>query len=527
MPRPLAFSLLLAFAVLSPVGVAHADRVASRTSGTLGSDVFSGGPGFDTVDYSSRLCDVTVTIGDGLANDGCSGEGDNVTGDIEHVIGGFGADDISGDGSAELLVGGPGADRLTGMNGDDELRGDDGNDILVGGGNDDHLVGGPGDDQERGEGNNDTFTPVSHAHVEAYPAKPLADRGTTAVTLDVAGLSGTIQDVNVRIDVEHPDTRQLTIILVSPSGTRVGLSRNRGNGTPMRGTVFDSEAVTNIRFANARPFAGRFHPDDSMESFEGQAPNGTWRLEIVDGTTGGSGVLNMWRLQITEPTSGHDGDDVLNGGAGTRDIVDWSGRTQGLNVTMAGGADDGQAGEVDDLGAGGLEDCFGGTGNDVITGTTSANDLRGQVGADEISGLSGPDQIRGRQGADRIFGGDGNDTIQGGTHDDTIDGGAGTDVASYVSGNGGVTVDLGAQTSSGSEGVDFLVGLENVAGTRFADTLRGASNVNSIVAGGGNDSVLGFGGNDRLDGQAGTDRADGGTGTDTCLSSETRVSCEA
>lgn len=451
--RPLVVIVAVA-ALLGPARLASSSigaAGAGPTSGGPGADLFSGGPGFDTVDYSSRDCDVTVTVGDGLANDGCPGEGDDVTGAIEHVIGGSGDDRLTGDGSAELLVGGAGADRLVGLGGDDELRGDAGDDVLLAGSNDDYLIGGPGNDQQRGEGNNDTFTPSPQTHFTATPSDPIADRATTVDSIALSGLPSSIQDLNVRIDVAHPATEQLRIVLISPAGNRVGLSRNRGNGTPMRGTTFDSEAVTNIRLAGARPFEGRFHPDDSMETFEGQNPNGTWRLEIVDGTSGGVGTLEMWRLQLTFPTSAHDGNDLLSGGSGVRDIVDWSGRTQPLDVTMGGGADDGQAGEADDVGTatGDIEDSFGGSGDDRITGTGARNDLRGQMGADLISGMAGPDTLRGRQGADTIFGGDGDDSMLGFTGGDRLDGRAGTDRA-----DGGADVDvcISAEVRIGCEG---------------------------------------------------------------------------
>jgi Ca2+-binding RTX toxin-like protein len=51
-----------------------------------GADLLLGGPGFDTLDYDLRSNPVYVT-GDGIANDGEVGEGDNVGGDFEQVVG--------------------------------------------------------------------------------------------------------------------------------------------------------------------------------------------------------------------------------------------------------------------------------------------------------------------------------------------------------------------------------------------------------------------------------------------------------
>jgi hypothetical protein len=55
-------------------------------------------------------------------------------------------------------------------------------------------------------------------------------------------------------------------------------------------------------------------------------------------------------------------------------------------------------------------------------------------------------------GNDSLVGGAGDDTLAGGAGDDTLDGGAGGDWASYA-GTGAVTVDLGAGSSSGDQGM--------------------------------------------------------------------------
>ena len=501
---------------------------ADRWANGPGAQTFQGGTGFDTVSYSSSGTGVTVTI-DGAANDGAPGEGDNVAGDVEHVIGSSNADDLTGDGTAELLVGGGGSDELSGLGGDDELRGDDGNDTLLGGANDDLLVGGTGDDDELAEAGNDGFNVAVQAHAESYPSMAIPDQVTKTSTISVAGLPTPAWDVNVRIDVEHAAPQHLRIFLIAPTGTRTPLSRNFGNGTPFQGTLFDSEAATTINKAGSKTFAGRFHPEGSLEPFRGQNPNGTWGLEIRDTSPGTVGTLNMWRLQFSQPSSADDGDDTYSGGSGTRDIIDWAGRTQGVTVTMAGGANDGQSGEADDVGtaAGDIEECYGGNGNDSVTGTDAVNDLRGQLGSDSISGGGGNDLMRGGVAADSLSGGDGNDTLEGGGSGDSLTGGAGFDTTAYGRAGGPVTVNIGAGSSTGAEGPDTLSSVENASGSAHADSLTGGSTNNVILGGNGNDSMLGLAGNDRLDGQGGTDTADGGTGTDACPNSEIRTSCES
>jgi Ca2+-binding RTX toxin-like protein len=81
--------------------------------GAGGADQMSGGKGIDTVDYSSRTAPVTVTIGEG-DEDGETGEGDGVVGDIENVRGGSGADTIVGNELDNVIDGGLGADMISG-----------------------------------------------------------------------------------------------------------------------------------------------------------------------------------------------------------------------------------------------------------------------------------------------------------------------------------------------------------------------------------------------------------------------------
>jgi len=133
---------------------------------TSGADVFNGGTGVDTVDYSSRTAALTVTMDGDVANDGLSGEGDDVNADVENLRGGTAADNITGNALANDIDGGAGADTISGGAGDDvlygaadadTLNGDAGDDLLDGGLGDDTLNCGEGDDIGIGGGGTDTI----------------------------------------------------------------------------------------------------------------------------------------------------------------------------------------------------------------------------------------------------------------------------------------------------------------------------------------------------------------------------------
>ncbi len=123
--------------------------------------------------------------------------------------------------------------------------------------------------------------------------------------------------------------------------------------------------------------------------------------------------------------------DKVDGGAGV-DSLDTYSSVQALptpvTLTLAGGADDGHAGEGDDIV--GVEQvvthevtAFTGTdGPDDIWAWTYAggSSLNGAGGDDRLQGWDGDDRIEGGAGADRIVGGYGNDTINPGPGTDTV-----------------------------------------------------------------------------------------------------------
>jgi Ca2+-binding RTX toxin-like protein len=123
--------------------------------GKEGSDLYVGGLGFDSADYRFETADLTLSI-DGVANEsGGNADGDNITTDVERIVGGQGSDDITGSdgdnsldtrGGNDTVRGGLGNDSIDGGDGDDLIAGESGNDVLTGNPGRDTLTGGAGDD---------------------------------------------------------------------------------------------------------------------------------------------------------------------------------------------------------------------------------------------------------------------------------------------------------------------------------------------------------------------------------------------
>ena len=106
------------------------DTVVAATYGG-GDDLFYGGDGNDTVDYSGSSTDLQIALYDDTEGSGiASGVGIDTDQlfDIENAIGGSGNDVITGSEVANTLIGGDGDDILSGNGGADILDGGAGND---------------------------------------------------------------------------------------------------------------------------------------------------------------------------------------------------------------------------------------------------------------------------------------------------------------------------------------------------------------------------------------------------------------
>ncbi len=110
-----------------------------------GGDTMNGGAGVDEVNYSTRTASVSVTIGAG-ADDGASGENDDVGATVENVYCGDGDDFVQGNALDNYIDGGAGADTLRGGAGNDTISGGDGIDSIFGEDGEDSIDGDDGVD---------------------------------------------------------------------------------------------------------------------------------------------------------------------------------------------------------------------------------------------------------------------------------------------------------------------------------------------------------------------------------------------
>jgi hypothetical protein len=211
---------------------------------------------------------------------------------------------------------------------------------------------------------------------------------------------------------------------------------------------------------------------------------------------------------------GGPGADVMRGLLGSR--VSYADRTAGVAVTQDGQANDGEAGEHDDVGPG-FSTVIGGAGDDELhlDGPADAGLVEGGAGNDRLFGASSArERLDGGAGDDRLHGLDGTDDLRGGPGADVLRGGADLDyLAEYPQNDGPIDVSLDDRPGDGTAGENDDVGsdVEVVHGTRFADRLVGSENADQLYGVYGADSIDGRGGDDGLYGDG---RIVGGPGRD-------------
>ena len=113
-------------------------------------------------------------------------------------------------------------------------------------------------------------------------------------------LTGTVQDVNVEVNISHPYRGDLQVKLISPAGTEILLMQfiSPANADDYMGTVLDDEAGVSIGTCNASSCTGSWQPIEPLSSFDGENPNGQWTLQVTDLLELYEGTLDSWSLTI-------------------------------------------------------------------------------------------------------------------------------------------------------------------------------------------------------------------------------------
>lgn len=125
--------------------------------------------------------------------------------------------------------------------------------------------------------------------------KVIADDATTTSNLIISE-TGTITDLNVKLNITHSFDADLDVFLVAPDGTQVELFTDVGGpGHNFTNIILDDDAITAVDLGKA-PFNGAYSPEGRLSVLNGKSITGTWTLVIIDDKAGFSGTLNSWSL---------------------------------------------------------------------------------------------------------------------------------------------------------------------------------------------------------------------------------------
>jgi Ca2+-binding RTX toxin-like protein len=521
-----------------------------RLIGGRDNDSLEGGTGVDTADFASSSKRLVVN----LAGRAATGEGEDTLLDIEDVYGGRRNDIIIGDNAANRLHGGAsGKDTLRGLDGDDRLIGGlddvtkDGLPINV---EEDVLIGGPGDDRLDGVFGVDTADYASAAAgVTADLVSGTATGEGTDILVSIEDLAGSGYD-----DVLSGDA--VANELTGRAGNDV-LQGREGDDFLIGGTGDDTydggDGADALDFGRSRT---AITADLGVGTITGEGSDTVTGVENVFGSTRADTLIgddspnyingrtnddNLQGMGGEDILIGLKGGDTIDGGDGNDMLFDGD---EADNVTGGAGEDYFRTGIGDDFFDGGdgmdtldFGDSERGITADLIAGTTSTFGDQGSDSMSDIENLLGTtqtDEFQGglennyfvsHGGVDELYGGEGDDLLESLGGADISDGEEGEDTVVYGAAPRPITADLAAGFASG-HGADTILSLEHLIGSVWPDIVRGTDTTNIFFGGVGGDIIEGLAGDDHLDGGDGFDTLDGGEGTDECANGESALECE-
>ncbi|MBT9386445.1 S8 family serine peptidase [Pseudooceanicola sp. CBS1P-1] len=416
--------------------------------------------GSDWINLAALSGNAQMTLRDSAGTLRVDGQSwSTLSGSFENVAGGDGNDTISGNGLANHLLGGRGADIMAGGAGNDSLKGAGDNDSLSGDAGTDQLLGGSGDDTMDGGADADEL------------------RGGWGNDVGWGSDGNDLVMGNVGDDRMYGDAGDDSITGDGGMDTLYGGAGNDVlNGGRHSDTVYGGTGQD--RLVGEQGFDHLFGGSGDDSLFGGSENDWLHGDLGADLLLGGTGQDRLFGGAGRDVMKGEGGYDRLEGGSGD-DLLD--GGKQADNLL-------GGQGQDSLYGRDGLDRLFGGSGDDLLFGEATGDGLFGEAGHDRLYGGTGGDNMFGGSGNDLVDGGSGDDRISGGAGFDTLRGGAGNDLLrgnfnadTFVFENGFGQDTIGDFDVTGGlekidlRGVDAITDLEDLFANHLEETLTGVA----------------------------------------------------
>jgi len=381
---------------------------------------------------------------------------------------GEGADIILGLAGNDVIHGAGGNDTIEGGTDDDALFGDAGGDTLDGGAGNDAMAGGSGDDLFIVDSTLDTVTELAGEGIDTVQS---AVNFTLSANIENLVLTG----------AALIGTGNGSANMITGTGGNNTLDGGAGADTLIGGLGNDGYRVDDA--GDLVSEAANAGTDTVTTSIDYSLGANVENLVLSGAARIGAGNALANRLTGTignDTLDGAAGADVMTGGAGD-DIYVVDNAGDGIVEATTGGIDTVRS-SINLTLAANVE-------NLVLSGAARIG--TGNASANVITGTTGHDTLDGAAGTDTLIGGLGDDTYK-------VDNAA--DVIVEVAGEGNDTVVAAFDYALGATSI------ENLTLTGAAHVGTGNDGANTITGGTGNDTLDGGGGIDTLVGGAGDDR---------------------
>jgi Ca2+-binding RTX toxin-like protein len=516
--------------------------------GGAGNDLLDGGNGVDRASYLPALSGVTVNLALAGAQAVGGGEGTDTLVSIEDLEGGAFDDQLWGNGSNNLVLGGMGNDTIHASLGTDRLDGGEGNDTVVldfsggvtidlasdaqqsteqgssatlggfenvvGGGGADYLIGDGADNKLDGAGGNDTLiggggndTLLGGAgadYLEGGQGNDELDGGPDdalslgSFGMDIASYTGSDQEIFVDLRIEGPQFTGAGL------DTLIGIEA-------VWGSSYDDYLIGDD---NENLLRGGFG-DDTLDGGGG--------ADILQGGDGNDDYYVDDSGDVVDESGGSGYDTIFTSAS----ISLANGVERGVFTSFDGG---GMVGNDQDNQLSSPKTSFASM---TMIGLGGDDSIEGGAGSDFLDGGDDHDSIEGGDNLDQLFGGSGNDTLDGGSGADDMVGGTGSDWYFVDDINDAVTETGNGNSSASSSSLnlnlypgaldtvvssinEYVLGdfVENLVLAALAVSGVGNELRNSLLGNADNNRLEGLAGDDTLDGAAGADLLLGGRGND-------------
>lgn len=451
-------------------------------AGDSSNDMFDGGSGINTVDYTNASNAIDVN----LATQTATGNGTDTLVNIQNVVGTAFDDTIRGSTAANTLDGGSGTNTLsydytntsvvanlsvvsggyaTVTIGSDTDKVKNFQIVTGGGGNDSFTGNGTGNTFNGGAGNDTFFTSAGNDTFNG---------GADIDTVNYTSITNTATAITASLDASGNAT--LTFAGLSKVDTLTGIENLTGGSG---NDNLSGNASANVLHGGAGD--DTLNGNDGNDTLFGDAGN-----DIIHGgngddvISGGDGNDTLYGDAGNDTFTGDLGDDTIDGGAGTN-TMDYSAITTSVTVdfrttpTVTGS----------------------GVGTDTLT---NIQKVTGGSGGDVFYGSAGNDVFDGGAGGDQVIASNGNDT-----YTNMEQGSYGAYVAKITANMATGVVLKDTDNNGTTDYTDTYTGIINISTNAYDDTVTGNASSNVITTGAGNDTVYASKGNDNINGGTGTD----------------------